>query len=126
GEWFAQKGVQQARGAAVAQWTGALHDRGILHADYRSDHVYLDPAGAQDDWALIDLDGSRTNAPVIQPQARRAILQLVQSLVPHGINLVAIRTFIDLYDRERKLGIKAEDILQTAHENIKNRPPKTK
>lgn len=125
-DWVGDNGLEVERWEALAHWTRDIHRRGILHADYRADHIFLDPDGPVGEWALIDLDGSRTNAPVIHTHARRAILQLVQSLVPRGINLVAIRTFIEIYDREGKLGIKAEDLLQAAHENIKNRPPKTK
>ncbi|MCC5876110.1 MAG: hypothetical protein JJU11_07825, partial [Candidatus Sumerlaeia bacterium] len=32
GEWFAENGFQQDRWEALAHWTRALHDRGILHA----------------------------------------------------------------------------------------------
>lgn len=124
--WISENGIEDDRWKALAKWTRELHDRMILHADYRADHVYIDPNEGTGQWALIDLDGSRTGRPVTPRERHRALLQLVQSLVPGGINLIAIRSLIAAYDEKNRWGFSAESLLETARKNIRNRPPKTK
>lgn len=125
-DWFQEEGLAGPAWPALAQFTRTLHAAGTLHADYRADHLYLDPESDLTEWAMIDLDGSRTATKVSPAEGRRAVLQLAQSLVPAGMSAAHLRDFLTLYDPEGRLAMDAETLLAQAHENIANRPPRTK
>lgn len=95
---------------SIAHFTRTLHERHILHGDYRSDHLYLDEtlirAGDHANaWALIDLDGSSLG-DVIKPRDReRAIRQLTESLLTSGLTADDLARFLRLYDPQSTLAL---------------------
>lgn len=125
-DWFRGEGLASPAWRALASFTRALHQGGTLHADYRADHLYLDPESDLTEWAMIDLDGSRLGAAVKPRERRRAILQLAQSLIPAGLDEEALAHFLSIYDTEAHFALDAREIIAQARENIANRPPKTK
>jgi hypothetical protein len=87
---------------SLARFTRELHSMGIYHADYRADHLYVDPdqlsSGDVAAWAMIDLDGSSINRPVSGHRRRRALRQLTESLEGVGITEADLAKFISIYD----------------------------
>lgn len=92
--WFEEHRRWEEEWRSLARYTRGLHERGILHADYRADHLFLRPRDGQVEWALIDLDGSRLGAPIRPEERQRAFLQLAISLRGAGINPPAWRRFL--------------------------------
>lgn len=104
------------RWESLAEFTRRLHRLSLFHADYRADHVFLDPEAPEPAWSLIDLDGSRT-AHVPRPhEVRRALLQLAESLVPSSIGAAEIRRFLAAYDPEGNLDFDARELTAMAYE----------
>ncbi len=112
-DWIEAKTFFKAERRFAAEWeslarfTRELHQRGILHADYRSDHLYLHQGrlAAGNDlatWALIDLDGSRTGITVTARQRDRALRQLAESLLTSGLTEPDLAAFLRLYDPDNR------------------------
>jgi hypothetical protein len=97
--WFASASPPEweERWMALAVYTRALHAAGALHADYRIAHLYLRPVDTTA-WAMIDMDGSRLGAPPSCRERRRAMLQLVESMLPLGLKEEALGRFLKAYD----------------------------
>jgi hypothetical protein len=98
---------------SLAAFTRRLHDLDLYHADYRSDHLYLDPSrvGVWEDlsaWALIDLDGSQTRRPVRRSERERALLQLIESLITSGVGPEHVKEFLEVYDHQNRYRFDAE------------------
>lgn len=92
-----EQGLDRNRLISLADYTRELHERRVLHADYRADHVYFRADGA---WAMIDLDGSRLGEPVSVKERREALLQLTISLIPSGLTEALLKEFMDAYADE--------------------------
>ena len=115
-EFFKERRVFEKEWESLARFTRGLHEAGILHGDYRSDHLYLD---AKEDppefeWALIDLDGSRAGNPPAPRERQRALTQLTESLLTSGIETAHLERFLEIYDPQREWKLTAEDIFNLA------------
>lgn len=112
---------------SLARYTRTLHARGILHGDYRGDHIYFDPArladGGDKAWCLIDLDGSRADHLITEKDRFRALAQLTESLLTSGIEMDNVAEFLDLYDPDGKYHLDAERIYNYTIEKVRNKAP---
>jgi hypothetical protein len=106
---------------ALARFTRNLHDKGILHADYRAGHVFLDPKREDFDWTLIDLDGSRAGRRVSASERRRALRQLAESLLKAELTEEDLRRFMEVYDPEHRCAIDCSEVLAQAREKAAGR-----
>lgn len=111
----------------LAVYTRTLHSRGILHGDYRGDHIYFDPTRLKDGndkaWCLIDLDGSRVDHTLSEKDRFRALAQLTESLLTSGIEMENLEEFLDLYDPDGKYNLDAERIYNYTIEKVRNKAP---
>ncbi|MCC6547597.1 hypothetical protein IT570_10565 [Candidatus Sumerlaeota bacterium] len=107
---------------SLAKFTRLLHERGVLHADYRSDHLFMDLdciARGEDVakcWALIDLDGSRCGRNVSRSERERALKQLAESLITSEVGEQNLKRFLEIYDPEGTWNFEAARILKAARE----------
>ncbi|HNM46059.1 MAG TPA: lipopolysaccharide kinase InaA family protein [Candidatus Sumerlaeota bacterium] len=124
-EFFKGSRTFAAEWESLAMFTRLLHERGVLHSDYRSDHLFMDrdciAAGEPPTrcWALIDLDGSRCGRAVSRGERDRAMRQLAESLITSGLVEEDLKRFLEIYDREGKWGLDAAAILKAAKGRMK-------
>ena len=99
---------------SLGEFTAMLHGKGIYHADYRAAHQFFARRDGKFEWALIDLDHSRTGHRVGRPVRRRAILQLVQSLMGAGITENDVNRFVAAYDPEDEWKLRPGELFREA------------
>ena len=121
-QWFASAAPAEweERWMALAVYTRALHAGGALHADYRIAHLYVRPADPSA-WAMIDLDGSRVGAPPSRQERRRAMLQLVESMLPLGLEQSALERFLGAYDPAGEWGMQAAGLIADVQRKLARR-----
>ncbi len=108
---------------SLAAYTKSLHDRKILHGDYRSDHLYFneDRFEAEDYdrcWALIDLDGSRVGKVISSRDRFRALTQLTESLITSGISRENLKDFLAIYDHSDENQLDSKEIFKFVLEKV--------
>lgn len=97
---------------SLALFTRQLHERGVLHGDYRADHLFFHED--QEQWALIDLDGSRVGGKISKDERWRALEQLFISLVKSELKKTHVTEFLRSYDPENRFGFSSERLFQEA------------
>jgi hypothetical protein len=115
----AERGIDPALLADVARYTRWLHDLPALHADYRSDHVWLTDAPPDaplhQRFALMDLDGSRAGRRAVTGAERAtAFLQLFISLLRAHLDQSTASAMIDAYTAGGARAIDAAALLDRA------------
>lgn len=96
----------------LARFAARMHRRGVFHADFRADHVFLRDPASGGGFALLDLDGSTAGRPIPPWKRRKALIILFHTLRNKGLTLGHVRAFLELYDPA--MVPDAEEFLQTA------------
>jgi len=113
---------------SLARFTRRLHEKGVLHGDYRSDHIYLDEGsfaeGDDSAWALMDLDGSRVGKPVTPRERFRALTQLTDSLLTSGMKRENVEEFLRVYDPANTQQLDSRRIYKFALDKVKRLRPR--
>lgn len=119
-DFFQQEKRFEGEWESLARYTKWLHDKGILHADYRGDHLWFNKQafadGVEPQWALIDLDGSWVGKSVTRTQRHRALYQLAESLIRAGLTEGDMADFLRLYDPEAHFAFSGKEIFDLARE----------
>jgi len=104
---------------SLAAFSRRLHELEIYHADFRADHLFLDPTriGVWEDlsaWAMIDLDGSTVGAPIGRALRLRAIEQLAESFMKAGLTAAHLEDFLAIYDPTNQWKFNPPAIIEVA------------